>query len=94
MVTGTTPQPLVRFTVNVLPEVNKAIMFGGVVLDDTGLHRTNDVYLITYSENLVVSFWSNHSNHIHSAHRYGGTKSTLEGLFQKIACEACHEITN
>ena len=55
-VTGTRPPPLAGFTLNPLPETNRAVIFGGVVVDDTGFYRTNDVYFVTYTKDLVVSY--------------------------------------
>ena len=55
-VTGTRPPPLAWFTVNPLPETNRAVIFGGVGVDDTGGYCTNDVYLVTYTKDLVVSY--------------------------------------
>ena len=56
-VTGTRPPPLAGFTVNPLPGINRAVIFGGMVVDDTGgFYRTNDVYLVTYTKDVVVSY--------------------------------------
>ena len=55
-VTGTHPPPLAYFSVNLLPGINRSIIFGGAVVDDTGVYRTNDVYLVTYTKDLVVSY--------------------------------------
>ena len=55
-VTGTRPPPLEGFTVNPLPGTNIAVIFGGLVVDDTRAYYTNDVYLVTYTKNLVVSY--------------------------------------
>ena len=55
-VTGTRPPPSAYFTLNALPGINRSIIFGGVVFDNTGFYRTNDVYLITYTKDLVVSY--------------------------------------
>ena len=55
-VTGTRPLPLAWFTVNPLPETNRAVIFGGAVVDDTVVHPTNDVYLVTYTKDVVVSY--------------------------------------
>ena len=55
-VRGTRPPPLAWFTLNTLPGTNRSITYGGLVVDDTGLHVTNDVYLITYTKDLVVSY--------------------------------------
>ena len=55
-VTGTQPPPLAFFTLNALPGINRSIMYGGVVSDDTGVYPTNDVYLVTYTKDLVVSY--------------------------------------
>ena len=55
-VTGTRLPPLAYFTLNPLPETNRAIIFGGVVVDDTAAYLTNDVYLVTYTKDLVVSY--------------------------------------
>ena len=54
-VTGTSPPPLGWFTVNPLPGTDRAVIFGGLVVDDTRVYRTNDVYLIKYTNDLVVS---------------------------------------
>ena len=54
-VTGTRPPPLGWFTLNPLPGTNRSIIFGGLVVDDTA-YRTNDVYLVTYTKDLVVSY--------------------------------------
>ena len=55
-VTGTSPPPLAWFTVNPLPGTNRSVIFGGVVVDDTGVYHTYDVYLVTYTKDLVVSY--------------------------------------
>ena len=56
-VTGTRPPPFARFTLNTLPGTNRAVIFGGLVVDDTGLfYCTSDVYLIAYTKDLVVSY--------------------------------------
>ena len=56
-VTGTCPPPLTWFTLNTLPGTNRAVIFGGLVIDDTGaFYRTSDVYLIAYTKDLVVSY--------------------------------------
>ena len=55
-VTGTRTLPLAWFTVNPLPGTNRAVIFGGLVVDDTVVYRTNDVYLVTYTKDLVVSY--------------------------------------
>ena len=55
-VTGTRPPPLAYFTVNTLSGINGAVIFGGVVVDDTEIYLTNDVYLVTYTKDLVVSY--------------------------------------
>ena len=55
-VTGTRPPPLTRFTLNTLPGTNRAIIFGGLVVNDTGVYRTSDVYLIAYTKDLLVSY--------------------------------------
>ena len=55
VVTGTRPPPLAGFTLNKLPDGNRAILFGGQVIDHSGYHFTNDVYIVTYSKDSVVS---------------------------------------
>ena len=55
-VTGTRPPPLAWFTVNPLPGTNRAVIFGGMVVDDTGVYYTNDAYLVIYTKDLVVSY--------------------------------------
>ena len=55
VVTGTRPPPLARFTLNKLPDGNRAILFGGQVIDHFGHHFTNDAYIVTYSKDSVVS---------------------------------------
>ena len=55
-VTGTRLPPLAWFTVNTLPGTNRAVIFGGMVVDDTGVYYTNDAYLVAYTKDLVVSY--------------------------------------
>ena len=56
-VIGTCPPPSSWFTLNTLPGTNRAVIFGGVVIDDTGaFYCTSDVYLIAYTKDLVVSY--------------------------------------
>ena len=60
-VTGMSPPPIAACSVNTLPTSNRAVLFGGVVIDDNGFHRSNDVYIITYTKNQVVSYTCNAS---------------------------------
>ena len=53
------PPPISLCSVNTLPTSNRAVLFGGMVIDDNGLHRSNDVYIITYTKNQVVSYTCN-----------------------------------
>ena len=55
-VTGTRPPPLAYFTLNTLSGINGAVIFGGAVVDDTEIYLTNDVYLVAYTNDLVVSY--------------------------------------
>ena len=38
-----------------MPDGNRAILFGGQVIDNSGYHFTNDAYIVTYSKDSVVS---------------------------------------
>ena len=56
-ITGTRPPPSAWFTLNTLPETNRAVIFGGAAIDGTGIYHTNDVYLVAYTKDLVVSYY-------------------------------------
>ena len=54
IITGNRPPPLAYFTINTLPG-NRSVMFGGRTIDETGLHRVNDLFLLLFSQNTIVS---------------------------------------
>ncbi len=53
VVTGTIP-PIAYCTLNVLPSQDKAILFGGGVVDGLLFRPTNSVYILTLMKNQVV----------------------------------------
>ena len=53
VITGTRPPPCAFFTLHTLPD-NRSVMFGGVTIDETGGHLV-DVFLLTYSQDTIVS---------------------------------------
>ena len=54
IVTSTRPPPCAYFTSNTLPG-NRGVMFGGIVVDETGKHRVNDLFLFTCLRDTIVS---------------------------------------
>ena len=56
VVSGTPPPPLAYFTLSALPDENRAVLFGGLVIDEAGTHRTNDTYFVSYTKDHVVSY--------------------------------------
>ena len=56
VVTGTTPPPTAYCTLDMLPSQDKAILFGGVVVDGRSIvNSTNSVYILALKKNQVVS---------------------------------------
>ena len=54
IITGNRPQPFSHFSINTLPG-NKSVIFGGGTVDETGFHRVNDLFFLSFSENGIVS---------------------------------------
>ena len=54
IITGNRPPPCADFTINTLPG-NKGVMFGGFTIDETALRRVNDIFLLSFSQNTIVS---------------------------------------
>ena len=54
IITGNCPPPCSGFSIHTLPG-NGGVMFGGVAIDETGFRRVNDVFLLSFSENTIVS---------------------------------------
>ena len=57
---GTPPPPITGFTLDNLQLQNKAIMFGGMVIDGNRGYCTNDCYILTMSHDQVVSYYCMH----------------------------------
>ena len=68
MVTGTPPIPSAFFSLDILPKTATAIMFGGQAVDHTGLHCTNNVYLVTCTKEQVVSINCTCTVHVQYIH--------------------------
>ena len=54
IITGDRPPPCARFNIKTFPS-NRAVMFGGFIIDKTGFHRVNDLFLLSFSQNTIVS---------------------------------------
>ena len=54
IVTGNRPPPCAGFSIHALPS-NIGVMFGGGTIDETGFHRVNNLYLLSFSQNAIVS---------------------------------------
>ena len=54
IITGNRPQPCSLFSINTLPG-NRGVMFGGFTIDETGFRRVNDLFLLSFSQNTIVS---------------------------------------
>ena len=54
IITGNRPPPCAAFSIDTLPG-NSGVIFGGVTNDETGLHRVSDVFLLSFSQNTIVS---------------------------------------
>ena len=55
IITGDRPPPSAGFSIKSLPG-NKGVMFGGVTRTETGITRLNDLFLLSFSENTIVSY--------------------------------------
>lgn len=54
VITGNRPPPCAYFTIHTVPG-NKGVMFGGIVYDDIGVRRTNDLHIFTI-DNTIIHF--------------------------------------
>ena len=54
IITGDRPPPSAGFSIKSLPG-NKGVMFGGVTQTEARIHRLNDLFLLLFSENTIVS---------------------------------------
>ena len=54
VITGNPPPPCTYFSSNALPS-NRGVMFGGTVVNESGKHRVNDLFLFTCFQDTVVS---------------------------------------
>ena len=54
IITGNRPPPSSSFSIDTLPG-NKGVMFGGFTIDETGFHRVNDLFVLSFSQNIIVS---------------------------------------
>ena len=54
IITGNRPPPCSRFSINTRTG-NNGVMFGGSTIDDTGFRRVNDIFLLSFSQNTIVS---------------------------------------
>ena len=54
VITGNPPPPCTYFSSNTLSS-NRGVMFGGTVVDESGKHRVNDLFLFSCFQNTVVS---------------------------------------
>ena len=52
--TGNCAPPCAAFSINTLPD-NKSVMFGGFTIDGTEFRRVNDLFLLSFSQNSIVS---------------------------------------
>ena len=54
VITGTRPPPCNKTILHALPG-NRGVMFEGATIDETDKHIANDVFLLTYSQDTIVS---------------------------------------
>ena len=54
IITGNRPPPCSRFSIHTLPG-NSGVMFGGGIIGETRFHRVNDLFLLSFSQNAIVS---------------------------------------
>ena len=54
IITGKRPPPCAGFSIKSLAG-NKGVMFGGVTQDENGLRRLDDLFLLSISQNTIVS---------------------------------------
>ena len=54
IITGNRPPPCAGFSIHTLPG-NRAVIFGGATIDETGIHRVNDLFMLSFSQNAIVS---------------------------------------
>ena len=54
LITGTRPPPCAEFIMHRFSD-NKGVMFGGYSIDETGLHRVNDLFIFSCTQNTIVS---------------------------------------
>ena len=54
IITGNRPPPCARFGIHTLPG-NRGVMFGGIIIDKTGFRHVNDLFLLSFSQNTIVS---------------------------------------
>ena len=54
MKSGCVFPPSCFFSINVLPG-NRAILFGGITIVDQEIHRSNDIFIVFFTNNTVVS---------------------------------------
>ena len=54
MKSGCVFTPSTGFSINILPG-NRAIVFGGITVIDQKFHRSNDIFIVSFTNNTVVS---------------------------------------
>ena len=54
IITGNFPPPCSRFSINTLSG-SGGVIFGGFTIDETGFRRINDLFLLSFSQNTIVS---------------------------------------
>ena len=54
VITGNRPPPCSDFSIDTLPG-NRSVMFGGCTIDETGVRLVNDSFLLSFSQNTIVS---------------------------------------
>ena len=54
IITGNRPPPSAGFSIKSLPR-NRGVMFGGIGIDETGFRCVNDLFLLSFSQNTIVS---------------------------------------
>ena len=54
MITGNRPPPCVDFSIHTLSS-NKGVMFGGYTIDEIGFRPVNDLFLLSFYQNTIVS---------------------------------------
>ena len=55
IITGNRPSPCSGFSINTLPG-NRSVIFGGYTFDETRFRRVNDLFLLSFSQNAIVSY--------------------------------------